>query len=97
MTTGERRHRAEKIMAHHEDTPTAPQRAVDTSGLPPWTEIGRLILAEQQKTNEKLGSLERKVDRVNIEIAILKTKAAFVGALAGVLSAWAVSFFKGGK
>ena len=86
MTTSERRYRMEKLlMAHNDDTPSRPIPAVTSgqNGLPPWTEMGRLILAEQQETKELVRGLVRKVDRINVDLAVMKTKAAFAGLIGG--------------
>lgn len=99
MTTGERRSRMEKLLMGlpNEDTPSRSQPAV--SELPSWTEMGRLILAEQQQTNKELREFRREVSNIRVEIAVLKTKSGFIGTIAGLIAGGIMSWFvaKGGK
>lgn len=51
-----------------------------------WDEWRKLVLHEQMVHSERLNCIDKKLTIIHTDIAILKTKAAFYGALAGLLA-----------
>lgn len=56
----------------------------DTNG---WNEWGKHVLAELERQNGLIEALRRSTARIETEIALLKLKAGFWGALAGAVPA----------
>jgi len=52
-----------------------------------WNEYSRLVLAELERHNKLLEEYNKKLNVIQVEIAMLKVKAGIWGALGGVLAA----------
>jgi len=52
-----------------------------------WNEYRRLVLAHLERHEEQLSAIETKVESVRTEIALLKVKSSFFGALSGGIAA----------
>ena len=59
-----------------------------------WQSYQRLVLYELRRLNEQAKSTERKVDTLSTDVTRLKTISGFIGAAAGILASWVMSFFK---
>lgn len=52
-----------------------------------WQEWSNHVLAELRRQNEWLASIQRTMNDINVEIAVLKVKAGVWGATGGLLVA----------
>jgi hypothetical protein len=51
-----------------------------------WSEYQRLVLAELERHNQWLAALDQKLDDIRVELATLKVRSGFWGALAGLVA-----------
>lgn len=59
-----------------------------------WTEYQKLVLAELERHSEALKSLERHLNKIEIEIATLKIKATLWGAVGAAIPAMGIALFE---
>lgn len=51
-----------------------------------WSEWQRYVLAELKQLRRDYKALDEKLDRITVEMAVLKTKGTMFGALAGIVA-----------
>jgi hypothetical protein len=56
----------------------------------------RLILEQMQDQQKQLRRIDGRLGHIEINLGILKAKAAFIGAIAGLLPSLAIWFFSRG-
>lgn len=59
-----------------------------------WTQYQKLVLAELERHSDTLESLEKHLNRVEIEIATLKIRASIWGALGASIPAIGIVLFE---
>ena len=64
----------------------------------PWEQDRNMVLHCLEELEKKMGSIDKKIDRftetsikIQTELAVLKTKVAFIGFIAGIISGGAVT------
>jgi len=50
-----------------------------------WKEWSKYVLKELERLNECYEKLDKKIDKITIDVSTLKTKAAVIGAVSGGL------------
>ena len=56
-----------------------------------WVEYKRLVLKQLEDLTEEIKSLNMKVEKITTDIAVLKTKMALYGGVAGLVVSFIVS------
>ena len=59
-----------------------------------WEEYSQLVLNELRRLNKEIGSINDKLDRVHVDVAVLKAKAALWGFAAGAVPGLVIAFWK---
>ena len=60
-----------------------------------WDQYKRLVIAELERTNQRLDNMDKRLSHIERNIAILQTKAAvWAAGIAAILSSGITIFFK---
>lgn len=52
-----------------------------------WPEYKKLVMAELERINEQLGGMNKRLNRIEVEIGMLKVKAGVWGVAGGLIPA----------
>ena len=99
MPSSQRMRHLELLMSQRDDLPESGDNpTTDGGGYIPKdsSEAQRLILTEIYSLRADVGRVWRKINKIDVDMAVLKTKMLFIGAAAGFLAAWGRELFKGG-
>lgn len=99
LTSSQRFYRMELLMTSpKDDYPSGPAPRVGGSQLGSWEEWGRYMLEEMRSLKREVQKLNEKHTTMRIDLAVLKTKVAFIGAVAGAIGAgittWIVNLIR---
>ena len=59
-----------------------------------WNEWSKFVLKELERLNSCYDAIDKKVDKINVELAMLKVKSGIWGATAGIVGSLAILLFQ---